>query len=244
MCVSHTGSWLPLSRAFLTDSGIPEGFERIKVVHNGVIDTGIPVVPSELKLNRFMFVSHLMPSKNVTQTLMMAIENRIQCLFVGRRLPQKKLSRREEEYAASCDRLLDNNKDIITHIPYLPYKQCIYEMARSKCLIILSELESFGFTPIEAAQVGTPTIWLGCQGIDETMQDGLTGFRIPRQLFKTWKKRRARAAELFNSVNTLNAQQMSAHVKHRFSMGACTHNYEDLYSEVMRGSATNGASSA
>jgi len=190
-------------------------------------------VPFEQKLNRFMFIAHLMPSKNIKQTLQMAIEYRIPCLFVGRRLPQKRLSPTEEAYASNCEELLAANSDIITHVPYLPYVQCLDEMARSKCLIILSEIESFGFTPIEAAQVGTPTIWLGCQGIDETMEHGTTGFRISRKEYKTWKTRRQRAAEYFNSVNILGQEEMATHVRHRFSMGQCTHRYEDLYTELL-----------
>jgi glycosyltransferase involved in cell wall biosynthesis len=106
-------------------------------------------------------------------------------------------------------------------------------MARSKCLIILSEIESFGFTPIEAAQVGTPTIWLGCQGIDETMEHGTTGFRISRKEYKFWKARRQRAAECFNSVNVLDQEEMALHVRQRFSMGQCTHRYENLYTELL-----------
>lgn len=244
VCVSKSGSYNPLARAFggtpvadeiAWEKEKPEGWDRVVMIHNGVIDVGQATVPWDQKIPRFMFVAHMMPSKNVTQTLLMAIENQIPCLYVGRRLPHKRLSPHEEEYATACETLIANNPGIITHVPYLQYPACIREMAQSRCLIILSELESFGFTPIEAAQVGTPTIWLGCQGIDETMDHGVTGYRINRAEAKFWKQRRARAAELYHRVHDLDQSQMAVRMRQRFSMGACTHQHEDLYRSVIQG---------
>ena len=249
VCVSESGSYIPLMKAIGYDHLIgPERIEdglarpvpyaidsppgRVRVIPNGVMDLGIKPIPFEEKQNRFMFVAHFMPSKNVVHTLKMAIEFRIPCIFVGRRLPQKRLSPAEEAYAVQCEELISNNRDIIDYRPILPYKECVTEMARSKSLVVLSEIESFGFTPVEAAQVGTPTIWLGCQGVDETMIDGITGFRINRKEYKNWKKRRQRAAELTNAVNRLGQFEMISCVRARYSMGSCCQAYEKLYNDV------------
>lgn len=244
VCVSRSGSYEPTMKALdyghLLDVNYaamasPPG--RVRVVPNGIVNLGINPVPFNEKAHRFMFVAHFMPSKNVVHTLQMAIESQIPCLFVGRRLPHKKLSPNEEAYAAKCERLIQDNPGIIDYRPVLNYCDCVQEMARSKCLIVLSEIESFGFTPVEAAQVGTPTIWLGCQGIDETMVDGETGFRISRKEYKNWKLRRARAAELFHRVVVLDQDDMRSSMQHRFSMEKCTSSYESIYQELVQGAA-------
>ena len=245
VCVSRSGSYIPTMHALgyshLIDplNPIPYAVDsppgRVRVVPNGIIDLGIHPVPVDQKVDRFMFVAHFMPSKNVVHTLQMAVESRIPCLFVGRRLPHKHLSANEEAYAMQCEELINNNRDIIEYHPVVPYRDCVQMMAHSKCLVVLSDVESFGFTPVEAAQVGTPTIWLACQGIDETMEDGETGFRINRREYKNWKKRRGRAAELFRNVEILDQNAMAARVRSRYSMGACTHGYEAIYRELLEG---------
>ena len=163
---------------------------------------------------------------------MMSIENRIPCLLVGRKSPYSS-NIREVEYTAKCEELINNNRDIIDYRPVLSYRECIEEMARSRCLVVMSEAESFGFTPVEAAQVGTPTVWVACPGIDESMIEGVTGFRISRKEYRNWKKRRSRAAELFNRVIVLDQNEMISSVRSRYSIEACTRTYEGIYAGMV-----------
>lgn len=234
VCVSNSGSYVPLKNFF--GNNLPHGFERVVTIPNGVQHMqSIRAVPVSHKIDRFMFVAHLVPGKNVLKTLEVAVENRINCLFVGRRRPYKdnKVPKAEEEYAVRCEEYINANRDIIDYRHHLPYSECLTEMSRSRCLLVLSDNESFGLTPVEAALVGTPTIWLECQGINDTMIDGITGRMIPRRQYRTWKMRKSRAVELYQTITDLDQMPMFQHVYSNYLVSGMADKYQSLYSSVM-----------
>lgn len=244
VCVSDSGSYQPLKRFFGVDAQgrpqLPAGFDKVRVISNGILSPrvfGVRPVPANQKLDRFMFVAHMVHNKNVLRTLEVAVENRIRCLYVGRRFPYRdgKIPANEEDYANKCEAYIAANADIIEHRPHLPYGECIQNMALSRCLLVLSDLESFGLTPVEAALVGTPTIWLECQGIDDTMIDGMTGRRIRRKEYRTWKARKARAVELYQDIHNLDQMAMFQHVHSNYLIQHVADQYVELYNELMNG---------
>jgi len=242
VCVSNSGSYRPLKDFF--GQNLPPGFDKVRMIYNGVFDPALyrlKILPVEERVRRIMFVAHMISNKNVLHTLEMAIENGIHCMYVGRRFPYKngKIPPAVEEYASKCETLIQAHPGLIEHHEHLPHRQCMMEMGRSQALVVLSELESFGYTPVEAASLGTPVIWLECQGLQDTMVDGVTGFEIRRKEYKNWKARKRRAAELFHGVNTLDKTAMHDHVRDRFYISSVADRYVELYQEVCNGSMAN-----
>lgn len=234
VCVSDNGSYQPL-RALYGET-TPPGFEKVVIVQNGVRDYGVVPSPMNERLNRFMFVAHMYPSKSIVETLQLSIRYGIPCMYVGRRFPYRAGSQmvtRYEPYARSVEEMIRNNPNLIEHHEVLSNPRVIMEMARSRCVVSLSQIESFGYTPVEAAMVGTPTIWLECQGIDGNMQDGVTGFKIPKKMFKKWDHKIARAADLYNNVLLLDALEIQRVARERFTLQATAMQYSHLYNTLV-----------
>lgn len=231
VCVSDTGSYQPLKKFF--GDKLPEGWEKVVTIDNAIRDHGIPIVPHSERQsdNCFMFVGHMMESKNVVRTFEFAAENNIPCIYVGRRT-LRNVTPKVEAYAAQCEGWIAKYPHLIRHITWVPFDQCVHVMSQVRCMMIFSVLESFGFTPVEAASVGTPTVWTECSGIDDTMIDGVTGFRITRAQSKQWKAKKARAAELFSHVGSLDPFTVANAVRERFSMAACAEKYRQLYRSI------------
>ena len=234
VCESNVGSRDPLMRAL---GDLDES--KVLTIHSGVVDEKVDPVPFDQKIPRAMTVGHLFPNKQILRTLEWAVKYRIHLLLVGRRFPYRsgdKVPPEFDEYAVKCLDMIARNADLIQHVDFMPHRDLMVEMARSRALVVYSDIESYGFTPVEAAMVGTPTIWIGGTGIDDTMSEVLGGLRIDRREYRTWEKRLERGAQLFQELGRLDQLAQPVLIQRtteRYSIQACAQKYETLFQEIL-----------
>lgn len=234
VCVGDQGSYRPLMKVL--DQYKVEGVDsKIAIISNAIKDPGLPLVPHENRLNRFIAIAHMVPTKNVHKILQLSVNHSIPCMYIGRRVPHRKISRTDEEYAQLCEEMIRNNANLIDYREVLTNQECLEEIAKSRALVSFSESEACATVPIESAFVGTPVIWTDCPGVDDTMLDGVTGYRITRTpQTRTWKQKLAAAAEKYSLATGLSPQGIRDHVCPRLEFRVEALKYIPLYQGMMQ----------
>lgn len=157
---------------------------RVKVVYNGIPVNRLDGVASQAEARRMLglsienqvicCVAHLSPKKGQTflidavAMLKDALPNLV-CLLAGE----------GEQYAALEQQAAD--KGVADRIRLLGFRSDVMSVMNAADVVVLPSVakEGLGLVLVEAALLEKPTIGSNAPGIDEAIQDGVTGLLVP-----------------------------------------------------------------
>lgn len=169
-------------KQYVVQQGAPA--ERVRVVYNGIpsarLDGVLPILEARQALGLNMSqpvvacVAHLSPKKGQTYLLQAVALLRerfpgLVCLLAGEGEMREALQREAEELG------------IAAQVRLLGFRQDVISVMNAADVVVLPSIakEGLGLVLVEAALLEKPTIGSNAPGIDEAVQDGVTGLLVP-----------------------------------------------------------------
>lgn len=224
----------------IIEQGAPA--ERVRVVLNGIDLRRFEHVPQKQECRRMLnippgapvvaCIAHLSAKKGqqyLLESVAMLRERfpELRCLLVGEGIMR-------DELQNLADRL-----GIGQRVMLLGYRNDVADVMNAADIVVLPSIakEGLGLVLVEAALLGIPTIGSAAPGIDEAVQDGVTGFLFTPGDSTQLADRIAELlsdAELRNRLGTAGKQR----AVRLFSLGAMTDATEAVYRELINRSKT------
>jgi glycosyltransferase involved in cell wall biosynthesis len=201
------------------------GAEKLITVHNGISDTKHRARPGRQEIPRIVMVARFAPQKNQQQLLEALAELRnlpFHLTFVG-----DGPTRGSVENTARQLQLQDRVSFLGTR---MDTEQILSE---SSIFVLATNWEGFPITILEAMRAGLPVVATDVDGVREAVNDGVTGFLVPRNDTPALRER----IRLLLNDATLRANMGAAGRKayeSEFTVAAMLRKIEAVYASALR----------
>lgn len=214
-----------------------------RVIYNTSPELNLSICDKN-ELENPVIIGKVTPSKNTLEVLQELVKYRIPTTFIGGvfRSNVKSRSDWEDWYVNETLNLLENNKDLIKWLDYIPHDEVMKRLNKSKALIHLSQLEACSLVTIEALSLGVPVIYsdavLSMREIYELegveLKSSL-GYPLP-YAHRRWKARGKLLAEAITSVNAnpIDRVKIKEYYNRNFSNEIYVKKYLNVFNELVK----------
>ena len=168
---------------------------NLVTVYNGTNYDKLPILKPHDREGYVVVCCRVDPMKRVLETLRELNRHNIKTIFIGDFWTTSKSNWYSDEVRSILD-----SSDCIEWKPRLSNKEVKDVMRRAKCLVTLSDQESFGLTTAEAISVGTPVIYSTGGAVEEVMENGVTGLKLLFPYRSAWTTRGKILATAVNKI--------------------------------------------
>lgn len=138
----------------------------------------------------------------------------------------------EVKYRDQVKDLLDANPQI-EWFKYQTSEEISKLMARSKCHISLSSIETFGLTIVEAGVQGTPCIGINKCGINDIIVDGVNGYKMHKDRSQLQNKL-AKCLDLYEKCLKLDRDRVREFTLEEYHVDRMVQDYMNLVTKLTK----------
>lgn len=211
-------------------SSEPGVINNLYTVYNGVAFNNLDLIPANKRNGQAIMCGRITPMKRVFEALQVVRDYEIPTTYIGNNFDLK--DGKSDEYFEKCRDILESCSNI-EWIKHASNPDVLKMMSEARCLITLSNQESFGLTVAEAVSVGTPVIYTTGGAVEEILGYSNVGTKLEFAYRSTWHTRGKLVRDAFDTIaDKYDPQTLRNYFLDRYTLSKMADGYIKVYKSL------------